>query len=232
MLRLLAVLLVLANAAFLAWTQGWLGGLLAPPATQSEREPERLQRQVQPDTLRLLPAQAASAALAAAAASATEAAPSAVASTRCLQTGFLGASDVATAEKLLRDAGVAAAGIKALAGERGGVFLIYMGRYSDREALLRKIDELKRLKIDAEELRNAADLQPGLTLGRFTDRTVADVALNDLTQRGLRTARVIVMTPPAVVQALRVAAADAALAARLAALKLPAGAAFTSCSAE
>lgn len=52
MLRWVIWLLVLANAGYFAWTQGYLSPLGLMP--QEEREPERLQAQIQPDTLRLL----------------------------------------------------------------------------------------------------------------------------------------------------------------------------------
>jgi hypothetical protein len=52
MLRWVIWLLVLANAGYFAWTQGYLAPLGLVP--QEEREPERLQAQIQPDTLRLL----------------------------------------------------------------------------------------------------------------------------------------------------------------------------------
>ena len=52
MLRWALWLLLVSNAGYFAWTQGYLGALgLAP---QEQREPERLQGQVQPDMLRLL----------------------------------------------------------------------------------------------------------------------------------------------------------------------------------
>lgn len=58
MLRTLVLLLVLANLAFLAWTQGLLSPLAQPPMG-SEREPERLTQQVRPESVTVLGAQAA-----------------------------------------------------------------------------------------------------------------------------------------------------------------------------
>lgn len=52
MLRWVIVLLVLANAGYFAWTQGYLDGLGMAPVDQ--REPERLAQQVKPEVLRLL----------------------------------------------------------------------------------------------------------------------------------------------------------------------------------
>ncbi len=233
MLRALVLLLLLANAAALAWQQGWLGGWLASPQAQDEREPERMARQIQPETLKLVAPQAASAAMAAAAAAAEAAAVAAA--DRCLQAGPFAAADAGSAEKLLRDAGLASGTsngqFEALRSERGGVFLIYMGRYPDREALQRKQEELRRMKVEFEELRNAPEFQPGLSLGRFNDRAGADAALADLTQRNVRTAKVLTLTAPTTLQVLRVSRADEALASKLAALKLPGGLAFSACPA-
>ena len=52
MLRVVIWLLVLANAGYFAWTQGYLGALGLKPVVQSE--PERLRSQIKPEGLRLL----------------------------------------------------------------------------------------------------------------------------------------------------------------------------------
>ena len=62
MIKWLALLLVLANVAFWGWTQGW-GGQTWPPPDTRQREPERLQQQVRPETIVVLSPRAASAAL-------------------------------------------------------------------------------------------------------------------------------------------------------------------------
>ncbi len=56
MLRLLILLLLLANGAYFAWTHGALAQLGLAPAQQSE--PERLQQQIQPELLLVTPAAA------------------------------------------------------------------------------------------------------------------------------------------------------------------------------
>ena len=55
MLRLAVLILLLANAGYYAWSQGLLRTWGLAPATQSE--PERLERQLNPDALKLLSAQ-------------------------------------------------------------------------------------------------------------------------------------------------------------------------------
>mgnify|MGYP003576730992 CR=1 FL=1 len=51
MLRTLVLFLVLANAAWFAWAQGFLQPWGIGPTPQSE--PERLERQLRPDALRV-----------------------------------------------------------------------------------------------------------------------------------------------------------------------------------
>jgi hypothetical protein len=59
MLRVAVLLLAVANALFFAWSSGWLDGIGL--TSRGEREPERLQRQVRPDAVRVLPATVAGA---------------------------------------------------------------------------------------------------------------------------------------------------------------------------
>ncbi|GAB1385059.1 hypothetical protein MASR1M59_02070 [Melaminivora sp.] len=69
MLRLIVLVLLLANAGYYLFSTGWLRGWGLAPA--SDAEPQRLQQQIEPQRLRLLPApgQASSAAAADAASS-------------------------------------------------------------------------------------------------------------------------------------------------------------------
>ncbi|MFO1331338.1 MAG: hypothetical protein U1E95_02565 [Rubrivivax sp.] len=76
-MRWLVLLLVLANLAFFALSQGWLAPL-AVLSTSAQREPQRLAAQVQPQALRIV---ATGAATAAAASAATAAAAAAAAAT-------------------------------------------------------------------------------------------------------------------------------------------------------
>jgi hypothetical protein len=54
MLRALALLALAANLGFLAWTQGALTGLGLPPLGAGEREPQRLERQLRPESIVIL----------------------------------------------------------------------------------------------------------------------------------------------------------------------------------
>ncbi len=230
MLRTLALVLLVANALLLAALSG-----LFDAGVDSEREPERLQRQQQNGLVRILSPQAASAALDAASAAgaaslqAAAAASSALA-TVCLEAGPFSAADAAVAERSLHDAGLAPGSWQVQRHDDGGAFMIYMGRYADRETLQRKLAELKRLKLDAEDLRTAPALQPGIGLGHFDNFADANAALSQMAQRGLRTARVITLRQAQSQTLLRVAAADASQRARLAGLQLPSGLGFQPCA--
>ncbi|VTU40150.1 sporulation protein [Variovorax sp. PBL-E5] len=53
MLRVVAVLLLLANLGYYAWTHGALAMFGMEPARFSEREPQRLLQQIRPEVLRI-----------------------------------------------------------------------------------------------------------------------------------------------------------------------------------
>lgn len=233
MLRILALVLLVGNALLLAAQFGLFDRLTGAGSAQApQREPERLQRQVDPQAVRILSPQAASAALAAAAASAvqTAAAASNARTQACLEAGPFSPGEAEVAERTLRDVGLPPGSWQAVTTEDSGSFMVYMGRYADREALQRKLDELKRLKLDAEELRGKAELQPGVSLGRFDQRADADAALAKMAQRGVRTARVITLRQAQSQTLLRLPAADAATQARLAGLSMPSGPGFAACA--
>lgn len=104
MLRVMLLLLLLANAGMYAWSHGWLDPLLPAPGS-SEREPARLAAQVNAESVRVLspsPASPASSAL-----PAPGAAPDRSA-LRCMEIGPFGLVDAAQAEATLEAAGLAA----------------------------------------------------------------------------------------------------------------------------
>ena len=86
MLRALLVALVVANLLFFAYTRGALDGLLGLRSI-GDREPERLAKQVRPESIRLLPMSAAASAP--------------VDARACLETPPFGAADAAAVELVL-----------------------------------------------------------------------------------------------------------------------------------
>lgn len=223
MLRKLVLLLVLANIVFFAWTQGAFDELL-PVKSTGDREPERLARQVRPELVRLMPSSAASAA------TTPSASPASQPALACLEAGPIAADALPAAEAALA-AAIGAGRWADVKTEKPGSWIIHMGRFSNREALLAKQAELARIKVVNEELRSPSDLAPGLSLGRFDDRAAADRALDGFANRGIRTARVVQLTAPVASHVLRVDKADAALAAQLTSLKADAlGKGFVPCA--
>lgn len=219
MLRAIVLVLLLANLGFWAWTQGQLDGVVGVRA-QGDREPERLARQVRADSVHILPANAASA-------------PSGAPGEpvlACLEAGPYTPAQIAGAEAALQGA-LPPGSWSSVRNELPAVWMVYMGKYPNREGLQKKEDELKRMKVPYEELRNAPEFEVGLSLGRFDNRESADKALTELTQRGVRTARVAQLSAPGVSHTLRIPRADDALWAQVMALKSDAllGRPFGSC---
>lgn len=228
MLRRAALLLLLANLLFFAWTQGWLDDVTGVRA-RGDREPERLARQVRPEAVVILPP---SAAIPAGSASPPLSDMAGSASTACLEAGPFGTGASVSAVAALQNAQPAlpAGSWTNVKIERPGAWIAYMGRYPNREALAKKEEELRRTRVVFEEVRSPPELEFGFSLGRFDQRAAADRALEQLALRGVRTARVVEITAPATLHMLRVERADKALAAQLAALRSDAlGRGFVPC---
>ena len=223
MLRLLVVALVLANLAFWAWHQPPIAQALGLPGAEAGREPGRLARQIQPDAVRILPPEAAGSAASAPrladtpAAGGSASAPPSDTTPLCLEAGPLNDASAAAAARELAQAGVPAGGWVDMRRELPGRWILYMGRFTEREALQRKIEELQRLKLPFSELRAPAELTPGLALGEFGTEGDAQSGLEQLQNRGVRTARIQQLPSPGVEHRLRVDRLDPAARQRLAA---------------
>ena len=206
MLRLLLLALILANLGFYSWTQGWLDGVVGARAI-GDREPERLARQVRPETVQILPPDGAASSVSGA--------------TACLEAGPFGTTELAAATAALKQAlpNAAEGSWAELKTDTPGAWIVYMGKFADTEGLAKKEQELKRLKLDFELVRAPPALDRGLSLGRFDVRAAADTALERFTQQGVRTARVVELAAPGSATVLRAARADEALAAQLLGLK-------------
>ena len=219
MLRALVALLLLANLGFFAWTHGWLDGVVGVRAT-GDREPERLTRQVRPETVKILPPSAASSP-ASAAADAMQ--------TACLEAGPFAPAQMVAAEAAV-EAAVPRGQWSLIKTDQPGSWIVYMGRFANREAQTKKEDEIKRRKFAYEEVSAPPELDPGLSLGRYPERALAEKALADFSASGVRTARVVELVAPSTQQLFRIERADLALASRLGALKVDAlGKGFMPC---
>jgi hypothetical protein len=221
MLRAVVVALLLANAAFFAWTQGWLDAVMGAPA-HAEREPQRLSQQVRPEAVRVLPAQVAQAA-------------SAPPATRCLEIGPLDDAEVVAAEAALAaDPAASAVALRAsrLSTDTPGVWLIAFGRAAPHQAQLKKITELNRRGVAFEVVKPASGPDEILSLGQFDSLAAAQGSLARLVARGIQNGRIVPLTPPATVHRLRVDTATPQEAAALEALPASvAGKTFVNCVA-
>ena len=197
MLRLAVIALLLANAGYYAYTQGWLrsAGLVTP----EQAEPQRLQQQIRPETLKVLRAQGATnnptpppapAAAPAADNAASAPAPTATAPAdagECLQAGIF---DEKQATALRTAAASLPPGSWSLEPTPiTGRWMIYMGRFDDQDTLDKKRAELRARKVDFD--RAGGTLELGLSLGRFSTEEAAQRGLTALNAQGVRTARVI-----------------------------------------
>ena len=197
MLRLAVIALLLANAGYYAYTQGWLrsAGLVTP----EQAEPQRLQQQIRPETLKVLRAQGATnnptpppapAAAPAADTAASAPAPTAAAPAdagECLQAGIF---DEKQATALRTAAASLPPGSWTLEPTPiTGRWMIYMGRFDDQDTLDKKRAELRARKVDFD--RAGGTLEPGLSLGRFSTEEAAQRGLTALNAQGVRTARVV-----------------------------------------
>lgn len=190
MLRLAVIALLLANAGYYAYTQGWLrsAGLVTP----EQAEPQRLQQQIRPETLKVLRAQGTTnnptpppAPAVAPAADTTAAAPADAG--ECLQAGVF---DEKQATALRTAAASLPQGSWTLEPTPiTGRWMIYMGRFDDQETLDKKRAELRARKVDFD--RAGGTLELGLSLGRFSTEEAAQRGLTTLNAQGVRTARVV-----------------------------------------
>ncbi len=220
MLRSLALLLVLANLLFFAWARGWLAPAVPPPLASS-REPQRLQAQVHPERVTVMPAVAASAAIRSAQ---DEAA-------LCLEAGPFDEAGVQAAEAALAGLVLPAGTWARISDAQGPSYIVYAGRVPDDDARQRRLAELQRLGLAAEVLDAPPELAPGLVVSRHAERTEADAALAAAGAAGLRGARVEALPAPVPVIWLRAERSGTAAQVALLAAQSPAlGAGFRACA--
>jgi len=206
MLRLAVLLLLLANAAYYAWSQGWLASAGLEPVRQAE--PQRLRQQIKPEALRVLPAE--------------EARPIDMISTasarapECLQAGLFEDSQVASLRQALEAWPTGSWSLESAV--EPARWIVYMGKYPNLENVSRKKAELRQMGVSFEAPSNPA-LEPGLSLGGFPTQAAATTQMEALAQRGIRTAKVVQERPDARGQMLKLPALDESLRLRLEDLK-------------
>ncbi len=200
MLRPLVLMLILCNAIYFAWSQGQLPWFDGEP----QAEPQRLQQQLNVQALRLLTSQEL----------ALMETPTKVAArpAECLQ-GLFDAE---------RGASLRAELTPALPPDSWSLepvttperWIVYLGKYTNPELLAKKKAQLTNLSLRFEPVTNPA-LQPGFSLGHYDSQAAASSALERMTGRGVRTARVVLEQPGTSAVMLRLPNVDDAVRAGL-----------------
>lgn len=183
MLRLIVLLLLLANGAYLAWSQGLLRAYGLAPAPVNE--PHRAGQQIRPEALQVLsPAEAKRIEAAAAAP------PPPVKPPECLEAGLFDEAQAGVLRQSLEP--VLPTGTWQIdPGVEPARWLVYMGKFLTTETMNRKKGELAALNVKAEALTTGSTLAYGLSLGVAETREAANAQLAALVKRGVRTARVV-----------------------------------------
>jgi len=220
MLRALVLLLLLVNAGLYWWLHD------DPQALQSDREPQRLNHQVTPDAIQVLPDLPAAsgprgAASAASGSSAVASGPdiaqavapaTAVVATAaaCAETPPLNDAEFTALKTALGKAGLPDTAIGERRQTKGGAWIVYLGRFADAGALQQKSAELRQLEVKFDHVNAPVALAPGLSLGQFASQDDAANKLAELAKRGVHGARVAVLDAPIVLRHLQVRAGDTA----------------------
>lgn len=190
MLRSTVMLLVLANALYFAWSHGYLAAYGLAPVTQTE--PQRLAQQIRPEAMRVVglnePRDAASINPAATAIAAATVLAQAEPAAECLQAGLFNEAQSAALTAALSQALPAGSWLLESTVEPAR-WIVYMGRYTDSEAAIKKRGELRGLGVTSELVRTAP-LAPGLALGAYATEPEAAAELALLSRRGVKTAKV------------------------------------------
>jgi hypothetical protein len=206
MLRLIVLLLLLANAGFYAWSHGLLLAWGVGPTQQSE--PQRLAQQIRPDAVVVLPADELRRIE-------TQMAQ-APRPPECLLSPMLEEAQMTLLRTILSTWPAGTWNLEQVTDPAR--WIIYMGPYAGVEQVARKRAELRQLGISFEALTNP-QLEPGLSLGSFPTEVAALQQLEVLANRGVRTARVMQERPEQRGQRLLLPAVDDNLRPRLEELK-------------
>jgi hypothetical protein len=191
MMRYWLVLLLLANALLWAWGQGWLGGR----SSGEQREPERLQAQVHPERLKLLPP---------AQAEALRRAPP-----LCRMLGpFADEAAWRSAEAALRsELNLPAGQWRHETRELSAQWAVASRQSSDAADLERKRGVLERAQLKARAMNLPGEEQPSLLVARFDSEAAAQAEASRLREgKGLRALRVLELRPAQTQHWLRVSA--------------------------
>ena len=207
MLRLFALLLLVANGLFFAWSNGYLNSWGF--ASASKNESFRLNEQIDPDRIVIkqkeapLPPAAANNLPAPAPTPAPTATP---VTTTCLTAGAFNDRQSTALMQVLSTK------LPDLRWRFDTVtvparWIVYMGKYPNNAVRDLKKSQLDQIKVRYEVLTEG-NLEPGLSLGSHATQVAANQSLQQLFKQGVRTARVLQESPEQKGQTLVVPAVD------------------------
>jgi hypothetical protein len=206
MLRLLVLLLLIANGLFFAWSKGYLSAWGFTPTSKSESF--RLNEQIEPERIAIKNKNVAVATAAVTASKLPAPAPSQtpVAAAICLTAGAFNDRQSAIVKQAL------SAKLPDLRWRFETVtapsrWIVYMGKYPNNSARDLKKSQLDQIKVRYEVLTEG-NLEPGLSLGSHDSQVAANLALQQLFKQGVRTARVLQESPEQKAQTLVIPAVD------------------------
>ena len=192
MLRILFIAALVLNALVFAFTQGWLDSITGIRA-RGDSDPARLARQVQPEQLQLLNAQAAKS----------------VQARACLEFGpLMGDEALRSVQAQLDKAGISASQWQDQRAEQAGVWAVATIRFPNKEFQQRKEETYKRMRINFEYLAGPPEEVPTMVLSRHGSEKAAEAALEAMSQRALKGLRVLQLQAASSLHVLRFAQAD------------------------
>jgi hypothetical protein len=215
MLRFFALLLLVANGLYFAWSNSYLSSWGFAPA--SKNESFRVNEQIEPERIVIknkdmpvpvpvpVPASASISATASTTATAANLTPITT-PTSCLTAGAFNDKQSAVLKQTLSTK------LPELRWRFDTVnvparWIVYMGKYPNNAARELKKSQLDQIKVRYEVLTEGS-LEPGLSLGSYATQVAANLALQQLFKQGVRTARVLQESPDQKAQTLVVPAVD------------------------
>ena len=179
-MRLFVLILLLANLAFYGWAQ-YVPEMSSPEA-------QLLAQQINPDSIRLLSATQA------AARKSEPPKPAASKTVSCMEWNGFGLDQIARAQEVLLPVSPGVKVTERKTEEATG-WWIYLPPQANRQGAVQKVDELKRLGIEQfiEQLfivQEDPKFRFAISLGVFRSEEAAKIKMEQLQDRGVRTARI------------------------------------------
>ena len=175
-MRLFVLILLLANLAFYGWAQ-YVPEMSSPEA-------QLLAQQINPDSIRLLSATQA------AARKSEPPKPAASKTVSCMEWNGFGLDEIARAQEVLL---LVSPGVKVTERktEEATGWWIYLPPQANRQGAVQKVDELKRLGIEQLFIvQEDPKFRFAIYLGVFRSEEAAKIKMEQLQDRGVRTARI------------------------------------------